>query len=384
MSTAAIQLPELYGHSRWLRFLYVGLGRLLTVPGACLLWAVVQAGLFAALCWPQGTLWSSGTPGLMSLLEDTSALAYYFLLPVCFLLLYYSLRLFRRYLNRLDEVLEPSSLPHSRDRLLDIVRQEFGPGLHRARLLFGAAGLLVFLFNAVANLDPDYFYSRPRKWDSTAFPASYTAARLYILFVWGYVIPAWAAAVYAQMRVMARVNRTAAEAGWLKVSPYAPDEFGGLGSLARAASWVGYLILAAGVFFLAPLLRRTVWGLSLHVGNYVGLGFYLLFASAGLFLPVYLLHRILAKKRADMLHFLGEAFDQINARVALLVKEHNLNGLGEEALGRSLATVDRLRTQWAALPIWPFSLAMVARYLALAVSPVVAVLFEEARKLLSP
>src|SRR2546423_614303 len=116
MSTAEIRLPELYGHSRWLRFLYADLGRLLTVPGACLLWAVVQAGVFAALCWPQGTLWSSDAEGRMGLLEDTTALAYYFLLPVCFLLLYYSLRLFRRYLNRLDEVLEPSSLPHSRDR----------------------------------------------------------------------------------------------------------------------------------------------------------------------------------------------------------------------------------------------------------------------------
>src|SRR5262245_39772513 len=121
-SATPIELPDLYGGSLWLRFLYDGLGRFLTVPGACLLWAVVQAGLFVGLCWGQGTLWADGSPQRMALVEDTSALAYYFLLPVCFLLLYYSLRLFRRYLNRLGEVLEPSSLPGSKIRLLEIVR----------------------------------------------------------------------------------------------------------------------------------------------------------------------------------------------------------------------------------------------------------------------
>ena len=77
MSPTTIPLSDLYGHSRLLRFLYGGLGRALTVPGACLLWAVLSAGLFAGLCWRQGTLFPDAAPGKMSLLEDTTALSYF-------------------------------------------------------------------------------------------------------------------------------------------------------------------------------------------------------------------------------------------------------------------------------------------------------------------
>src|SRR5262249_49412389 len=83
---AALELPELYGKSVLVRFLYEGVGRILTVPGACLLWALVQAGLFAALCWHQGTLFPDRMSGGEGLLQDTTALSYYFLLPLCFLL----------------------------------------------------------------------------------------------------------------------------------------------------------------------------------------------------------------------------------------------------------------------------------------------------------
>src|SRR5262245_36545905 len=304
-----IRTEELYGRSWWLNFLYEKAGRLLTLPGACLVWAVAQASLFVGLALAHGTLTDRGAAGQMSLLEDTTALAYYALLPLCFLLLYYCLRMFCGYLNRLDEVLEPSAPPGARERLLELARAGFRPeGMRRVRLTFVVLGLLVVAFNAVTNLFPGTFYDRPLKWDGIAYPVSYAASRLYVLVVWGYLIPTWAALVYTQLAVMVRINARMARENWLKVSPYAPDGFGGLGRLARSSAWVGYLVLAAGLFFLAPLLRAAVWGLQLHVGNYVGLGMYVLFASAGLFLPVYLLHRILSRKREEMVQYLSSAF----------------------------------------------------------------------------
>lgn len=366
-----IELRELYGESLWLRFLYERAGRVLTVPGACLVWAVAQTALFAGLCWAQGTLGDRPAPGQMSLLEDTTALANYGLLPLCFVLLYYCLRLFRTYLNRLHEVLEPASLPGAKEELIALARGSFTwDGMKQARRVFFALGLLIFLFNAVTNLFPDFFYGRPLKWDGIAYPLSYAAARLYVLVAWGYVIPTWASEVYMQLSVTVRVNNRMAREGWLKVSPYAVDQFGGLGRLARSAAAAGYLLLAAGLFFLAPLLRAAVWGVQLHLGNYLGLGVYVLFAAAGLFLPVYLLHRILSRKREEMVQFLAGAFDRINAQVADLVKRGDVRGLADENLGRALESVDRLHAQWAALPSWPFSLTLVVQYLALAVPPV--------------
>jgi hypothetical protein len=307
------------------------------------------------------------------------------LLPLCFLLLYYSLGLFRGYLNRLEEVLEPSAPPDLRDRLLEIARETFqGRERRVARRVLMAAGLLVFAFNAAANLYPGLFYERPGKWDGIAFPLSYAVSRLYLLFVWGYVIPTWAAEVYLQLRAMARVSAAMARSGCLKISPYALDRFGGLGRLARSASWVGYLILAAGVFFLAPLLRAALWGLPLHIGNYLGLGVYLLLASAGAFLPVYLLHRLLFRKREEMLRFLAGAFDEINARIATLVKQNQVPALGEEGLGRALETVDRLYAQWYALPNWPLSLAVVVKYLATVVPPVAVFIVQQAVRQQAP
>ena len=51
MNAQEVRLADLYGGSFWLRLLYERLGRVLTVAGACLLWAVVQAALMMGLAW---------------------------------------------------------------------------------------------------------------------------------------------------------------------------------------------------------------------------------------------------------------------------------------------------------------------------------------------
>jgi hypothetical protein len=70
-------------------------------------------------------------------------------------------------------------------------------------------------------------------------------ARAYFLFVWAWAIPPWAAAVYAQLRAMVRLNRQMVKQGWIRLSPYAAEPLGGFPSLTLAASWVGYPILAS-------------------------------------------------------------------------------------------------------------------------------------------
>ena len=54
----------------------------------------------------------------MNLLEDFTALSYYLLLPLCFVLLYYSLRLFAGYLNHLDQVLDRLYQPQAHQELV--------------------------------------------------------------------------------------------------------------------------------------------------------------------------------------------------------------------------------------------------------------------------
>jgi hypothetical protein len=375
---AHIYLSELYGRSFLVRLLYEGLGRILTVPGACLLWAAFQTAVFAGLCWSRGTLFPDDAPGTITLLQDPTALAYYLLLPLCFVVLYYSLKRFRKWLNGLPDVLEPATQREAHLALLDLARNAFLPAsIAKARLGFVLGGLAIFAYNTLTNLFPQTFYGRAAKWNSIDYPLLFALDRLFVLFVWGYALPIWASSAYTQLSVMVRVSRKMAGHGWLRISPYAQDRFGGLSRLQRAASGVGYLTLAAGLFFMAPLLRSMIWGLPLHVGNYIGLGVYLLFASGGALLPVYLLHRILARKRSEMLAFFTEAFDSINSRVAVLVKDNNIQDLGQEQLGRALETVDRLYTQWAALPVWPVSMMFFVKVLVTVISPVAAFVANE-------
>jgi hypothetical protein len=174
-----------------------------------------------------------------------------------------------------------------------------------------------------------------------------------------------------QLRLMVRLNLTMAREGWLQISPLAPDRFGGLGSLAAAASGLGYVILAAGLFFLAPLLRTLLWNIPPHLGNYVGLLIYLLFALTGTFGPVYLLHRVLARRRLEMLSFFSDAFDDVHARVNVLVQKKDHHGLGDENLSRALATVDSLHRQWSALPSWPMGMDVLLKFVVTVVVPAV-------------
>ena len=260
MSSGAIELSELCGRSYLVRFLYGGAGRLLTVPGACLLWAAMQVGLFLVLCWQRRTLWPDDLPGGISLLEDTTALGWHLLLPWCFLLLHYSSRLSQRpeLAVRGAGTGVPTRGPRGVAARPPFLRRDTGGMV--ARGLFTAFGLLLFAYNAVTNYFPDYFYGHSLKWDTIRHPESYVVARLGVLFVWGYAVPVWASEVYAQMAALVRVNRRMAERDWLRISPYASDGFGGLGRLMVASSWASGLVLVAGLFFLAPMLRFAIWG----------------------------------------------------------------------------------------------------------------------------
>ncbi|MFO0966927.1 MAG: hypothetical protein U0793_15240 [Gemmataceae bacterium] len=386
MSTSETAHPRLEDDSLWLRFLYARLGASLTVPGACLLWAVAQAALFAILAGTQGTLWSAAA-GDLPLLHDATFLAYLFLVPLCFGLLHYGLALFRRYLSRIDEVLNPASRPLS-SRALHHLAQATLEDPSRARLLFTVLGFVVFLYNAYVNRDPARFYGAPGKWDGAAYPLSYVLARLLIFIVWVYWLPLWASVIFRRLRVMARLSERMVAEGWLRLSPYHPDGFGGLGRLAAAASWVGYLILAGSVVFLAPALRPALLGLPLHIGNYIGLAAYVILAAIGLLAPVFLLHRCVGKIREKQLMTLSSAFDDINERAAQLqllagvfgnaddpdatLERRALKALADEELGRSLETAQRLREQWLALPAWPVATAALIRFLVSVLAPPIA------------
>ena len=158
--------------------------------------------------------------------------------------------------------------------------------------------------------------------------------------------------------------------------------------MAAAASWVGYLILAGSVVFLAPALRPALLGLPLHIGNYIGLAAYVILAAIGLLAPVFLLHRCVGKIREKQLMTLSSAFDDINERAAQLqllagvfgnaddpdatLERRALKALADEELGRSLETAQRLREQWLALPAWPVATAALIRFLVSVLAPPIA------------
>ncbi len=372
MNPPDVTLADLYRNSAWLRFLFGFGGRMLTVPGTCLLWSLVQAGFFALLCWNNGTLWNEHRPGELSLLEDTTALAYFFLLPFCFFLLYLNLRHFRRYLQRLDTVLEPSCPASAHADLVDEAMATMrGSHLRKTKAILIFLGIVTAIFNAFTNLWPDVFYSSPLKWDGIAFPLHYVPARIFVLIVWAWWIPTWLTAVLEQFSVMNQLHRGMEERDWLRISPYALDHFGGLRPLANGFAWTGYLVLAAGCFFLAPILRWVIWDRPLHPGNFVGMALYVVFAFVGIFLPTFMLQRALTRKRTAMLSFLNQAFDEINAQVGQLIKDKQPLRLGESSLSRGLETVDRLRSQWATLPTWPMGWSILLRFIATVVIPAI-------------
>ena len=66
----------------------------------------------------------------------------------------------------------------------------------------------------------------------------------------------------------------------------------------------------------------------------------------------------------------------IQSPPANLAAQHQLvKGLADENLGRALETVDRLRQQWSALPVWPLSVGFFVKVLATVVPPVAALLW---------
>ena len=376
-SDSTVDTQTIYRHSAALRFLYGTLGARLSVPGACLLWMLLQAILFLGLGLLDNNLaGAENNAEGIGLVQDSIQLANIFGLPLLFIVLYYALRAYSRYLTRLHEVLDDSSASSQRyAALLHMATDWFGHnsrGKKLFRILY-CVGIVLVLFNALTNLFPGFFYARPEKWDGRAFPISYAVNRAYILFVWGYMLPTWGGTILSMFIGMVQVNRVLAKSDDLIITPVPKDPTAGLGILSSAALWMGYAALPAGIYVIAPLLR----GASLHFGNY--LLFVVSGPIAGLlsFYPMSVLHSAMKRRKQALLEPIATMLDELTMKLHELLTTKQDSDVEVIAVARSFDATRRLYQQIQEMPTWPLDTVVVSKLVFTIVAPLGLFLLEK-------
>lgn len=356
-----------------LRFLYGTAGKRISVFWACLIWIVLQTGVFIGVSAVCGNL-LPGPRCDVGMLEDTVQLGVLIVVPLCFLVLYRTRQQYARYAITVPNLLMPDCPEEVRDTLRATANESLvlrGKARTIVRFFF-VMGILLVVFNAVSNTWPDAIYGKENryKWDGVSHLGTYVLNRVFIAFAWGYLLPVWTSSLYMLFSGMRRTNRAILDSGYLKVSPFAQDGVGGMKTAGTAALWFGYMVLVASLMIFTPVFRK----LSLHFGHYVML---VLLGPVAAFLavaPVFSLHKGMKKKKADMLSPVASAMEDLLTRSDSLLQPPDSDPEKKERTLRSLYVTQTLYERISKMPTWPFNSALLSRLAITSMAPLLALL----------
>ncbi len=211
-------------------------------------------------------------------------------------------------------------------------------------------------------------------WVSAAYPWTYWLLSLYLLLVWGYMLPAILIRIVGMIAAIGSVCRTFTRRGLFDLKPLSPDKAGGLRSLGDLSLAMCYLTLPLTAHVLAyyfSLGRLTVP----LIGGLLGLmGITLLV----FLLPVSFANRAMVNSKREVLGSICSAFSTENRKFLALVE-----GAGEARDSRAeteiferIKRLDEAYEMASRMPVWPFDFTVLGRVLAASVIPLGLLLAE--------
>jgi len=231
------------------------------------------------------------------------------------------------------------------------------------RVVALVVGVLFVLYNALNTLKPYEVYGHD-VWDSSDHLGGYCAARLYLAFTWGFVLPISLHALFAFSYTITRIYLRWGKlgpAGVVAVNALSPDRAGGLRPISGGI-WAATLNAAPlGLFVvaLACVHGRTV---PLFIGTIC----WMLLMCTMFFGPLYSLHLGMRRRRDQFLKEVGNAYGSCHSQLRTMMNGEQPSQ--ERVLRRVLNEMDELQRAFRCLrktPVWPFDFRLLTRFLSM-------------------
>lgn len=231
------------------------------------------------------------------------------------------------------------------------------------RWLFGLIALSSSIFSICRRSDG---------WDALAHPVELALVVVHmilnVLIVGTPMLAKYMTMVWVQIKLMRRLTQ---KEGVIVVRPLAPDGAGGLRALGRLA--------LAYTYFLFPL---TLLGVATYItfgrltpGTVLGMVFFFPFCGVVFFGPLGTVHRIMRKGKQDLL-------DRLSTK-ARDVGERLLDAIESDGSGELIASdrevmdaLDNMYEKASKMPVWPFDVGTLARFLIVALGPLLIIMVE--------
>ncbi len=329
----------------------------LTIPGALLAYSAFDHTL---------RFEDKGDGAATGLLQDFLFLCFAF--AIAPLLLFSLMFIIRRFKFFLDEIrvhtnLDEKGKLETQEATLKLVTDRGrGNWVMFAKCAIGGGALYSNMSSIISRTDG---------WNAPSHPVQFTLTLLYLTILFFFVINDIFVKYLRILWAEIRTTRRLAKRGMITVRPLAPDKAGGLRNLGDLSLAFTYFLLPLAA---APLTHYYTWPETTAGNTLFIIAFIPLFVIV-FFVPLGVVHRVMADTKRKTLHGICEKYLEVN-RLVTSKLESGADYADVAPHREMLDMLDGMYERADRMPVWPFNLNMLTRFLSITLSPLVIVLAE--------
>jgi hypothetical protein len=205
-------------------------------------------------------------------------------------------------------------------------------------------------------------------WDSLSHPVGYIAAKFYLLFAWGLVLPTVLSGLLYYSCFISRlysVIRNSGDGGTLRISLLYPDGAGGQGFVHEAA--VAILCNGLPLFLFTISLALLFGAISSNVLGTAGL---LLLLSFFYLNPLCSAHMTMKRRKSLTLGKLSNSADHVMTRLIEHLPPDPRDQQTSTAFATDFEKLAAVSDRIARMPSWPVNISGVTQFLGLIAGPI--------------
>ncbi|MBL7215341.1 MAG: hypothetical protein ISS71_06660 [Phycisphaerae bacterium] len=230
----------------------------------------------------------------------------------------------------------------------------------KIKLLAIFVGVISVIYNAFNTIAPEKVYHHG-VWDGLDHIGGYIAAKIYLLFTWGFILPIIIYAFFVSCILIFYIYSHLSKigpSGVVLVRPLSPDKVGGLKHINEAMISIVINIFPLGLFTVALIF---VHGLTLPLIVWTT-GWIVLLCGI-FFLPLSSVHVAMSKRKQLIVGEIEDKFNRLNDKLRQMLRDDSSKE--DIRLAETLKSMEQLHTAYRIaekMPIWPFDFSSLAKF----------------------
>jgi hypothetical protein len=305
--------------------------------------------------------------GFVGMIDDVLFLSIVFLAPMQLLILNTIINKFNFYLSEI-----PSFAKNINDKVLSDFFTKYKSQISENKKIWVVFKVLILLFFMYSNLNA--LYHRVGAWNS---PNNILEFSITIIFVAVIIIVLMEVSQKCLQIIIAQIQLTTylSRNNFLDIKPLSLDKSGSLLSLSELSLSFTFILVP---YILSSIAHYMTWG-NFSVGFAAGI-IMLTFSTFFLFFfPLGTVHTLMKRSKRKFLKDVDEIYIAATDRLLVELKNNDINY--NETKGYC-ETIKKLYDKGKEMPVWPFDLKVIVKFLTIILGPIFLIVFEMVIRLL--